>query len=1220
MKTVRKVTSLILSVAMLLAVCSVNICTAETDVTVTEMLFEDFEDGTFNFTPSSEGDATVTYEKFSDSPQYKNAVKFDITGSATLAGKEYLMNATDAFARNNEGADLYTEVSFDIAPSISNIRPMYVYMRNKDARKTLFTLKWQNQKFIISKNGSESEVCDYQDGQMMNVRVVAQLTDSEGATVDRITGVYINDVLVGANLYPIGFENVGTGKFDQLDMLIRNTAVGQNLSASLDNVRIVKYKSPDGVSPMASNKVALCKAIDTLYDFIKSNDDYIPEDEKEPLNDVLTDGTEMYKSSYATTSEVAEMVAEINETIDNCPVVLPEYKTVMFENFDDDEITYKKETGAAVLDSLFVDELNNKMYDKSLKFDLSDKVPAKEGEKTGFGYYIGASADIGSAFFRTSETDMMYCETEFDIVSFGTVETARPVYIYLQNSTANKNLAYISLDTGNIRTSTGKIGEYNDGEAMHFKIVYQFNDVEGNACRKVAGIYKDGELLASNIEVETDGADKFDRINIFAAVQYSDKTNVGCYFDNLCITKYSSANGISKSPVRDKAAVSLKKAYDKLTTAELDETEKAKLLQECDSLAGKYRSCYSKEDMLEVYTGAEYILNKLSFADTSDDIKLYTPVVTGDVYGSSVYVSADILSKSTRSNVYTAVLLMKKSEASVNGENVQAVINKLTLEADRKTSASAEFDLSGISKAERDKLFIKVLAFTIDSENKVSLIGSYDAVGGEAVFAEEAYTFSDGVNIYQVVENDGGSDVGHFVVTVNGNKEPDTLLIILKKDISLENFVKLTDSSEIKNSIEYITTEKTNKNGKTVFEKIPSGGTGSYTVIVSNDTVKNTTVKNFYDIGYITDMIAELYGTKTINTVDKYKDCLGIDTAVYRSATANELDIEKEIKILLSEKVYTEYDINQFGKALLNRLEAVNSFYEAKNVDSVELALSEYSEYITNYVKLKSLRNTATYIYNNRKSVKSIESLNTIFDDGNKDSGSGGTGGSTGGSSGSSGNGGKTNVTFGTAAVIPPEMSENTAPSVMQGYLNAYDDLDGYDWVEEAIINLSAKGYISGKGENKFAPGDNITREEFVKIAVLVFEIYNEGAETSFSDVKSSDWFYKYVASACEKEILNGVEEGVFGTGMNLTREDLAVIIYRLMQETNVSFTEDGEYIPFVDEEAFADYAKDAIVELAKSGVVNGIGNNEFAPKNLCTRAEATKMLYIAYKLREGVK
>lgn len=1214
----KRITSLFLSIAVLFTMCGVTFSVSAEDIQVTEMLYEDFEDDTYGFVPDVRGGAEISYDSVSNNSLYGHAVKMDLTNSS-LGDKQYNMNSKDAYVRNNDGANLYSEVSFDITPALNNLRPMYVYLKNAAANKNLLTLKWQYGKFIVIKDGAEREISTYQDGQMINVRVILQFTDSDGATVDKVNGIYVNDALISGDIYPFNFENQGTGKFDQISTLIAKRAEGQALSVTFDNVRIVKYQSPDGSSPMAENRNSLAASIGTLYSFIKTNDAYIDEADKTELNTVLDDAVSLCKSSYATTADVENMIQTVTDTIQNCHVVIPKYQTVLFENFDGD-LSYKEETGGNVLPRLIDTYLDGEMYHKSLKVDLSGKTPAAEGAKTGYWYSICASDEIDSAFYRNTESELMYAETEFDISPFGTLSTGRPLYVYLDNATANKNLAFVSFDSGNIRSNIGKIGTYEDGEKMHIKIVQQFNDTDGNTYEKVTAIYKNGELLAQGLNFESEGTGKYDRVRIFAAVQYSDKSEVGCYFDNLCITKYRSESGVSEAPPRMEAAANLNNAYEKLSKTEINEAKKAELKQKLDVLSESYAASNSKEDVTNVYTGAISVLNEIDFEEQSENIKMYAPVTIGTENNDSIYMYSDLFSKTSLDNVYTVAALLKKSDKLVSGEYVQGDVNKLEIAANGKAAVSAEFNLSDYDAAERENLIIKVFAFALNGENDVKLLGSYSVCGDNAEFSADKYIFGDDINVYQQLENNSSEEINKLIVTSKGDKSSDAMMIQLKKGITLAEFMAKESSDEIINSIEAINAETSDSNGRAAFEQIPAGGTGEYVVIAANSAKGKAVTKGFYETSYIDTVINALYSEKNAETVDTYKEFLGIEGSVYSAAVSNSLDIDKEVKALLNATTYTKYDINQFGKALLERLSAISSFYDAKNVDSVELALSEYSKYITNYGNLKNIRSTATYIYDNRKSIKSIDALNTVFDAAVKN---GSSNNSNTGGSGSGGGGGKggSNVSYGSDGILSPGMVGNDAnSSAMQEYLNAYDDLDGYDWVKEAIIALSTKGYISGKGDKKFAPGDNITREEFVKIAVLVFGIYNENATTDFADVKTSDWFYKYVASACENEIINGVEEGVFGTGRNLSREDLAVIIYRMMKKTNVNFTEDGEYIEFVDEGLFSDYAGDAIKELAKSGVVNGIGNNEFAPKNLCTRAEATKMLYVAYKLKEGAK
>ena len=65
---------------------------------------------------------------------------------------------------------------------------------------------------------------------------------------------------------------------------------------------------------------------------------------------------------------------------------------------------------------------------------------------------------------------------------------------------------------------------------------------------------------------------------------------------------------------------------------------------------------------------------------------------------------------------------------------------------------------------------------------------------------------------------------------------------------------------------------------------------------------------------------------------------------------------------------------------------------------------------------------------------------------------------------------------------------------------------------------------------------------------IKAFDLLEDSASASFDDVKDTEWYYPYVASAYKKGIINGVSDTNFGVALTLTREDMAVIIYRAMQ------------------------------------------------------------------------
>lgn len=179
----------------------------------------------------------------------------------------------------------------------------------------------------------------------------------------------------------------------------------------------------------------------------------------------------------------------------------------------------------------------------------------------------------------------------------------------------------------------------------------------------------------------------------------------------------------------------------------------------------------------------------------------------------------------------------------------------------------------------------------------------------------------------------------------------------------------------------------------------------------------------------------------------------------------------------------------------------------------------------------------------------------------------------------------------------------------------AFSDIGNVAWAEESIEYLAKKGVISGKGDGKYYPNDLVTREELVKIIVEAFDVMADG-NVDFSDVAKDSWSYGYIAKAYNAGIINGVGENAFSPKSNITRQDMAVIIYRVAKERGITgATRSG----FDDNADIADYAKDAVGVLYNAGIINGTGNNKYSPLDPVTRAQAAKVVYELLKSIGGV-
>ena len=169
-----------------------------------------------------------------------------------------------------------------------------------------------------------------------------------------------------------------------------------------------------------------------------------------------------------------------------------------------------------------------------------------------------------------------------------------------------------------------------------------------------------------------------------------------------------------------------------------------------------------------------------------------------------------------------------------------------------------------------------------------------------------------------------------------------------------------------------------------------------------------------------------------------------------------------------------------------------------------------------------------------------------------------------------------------------------------------FGDLEAADWAKESIAKLYVKGVVSGDGEN-FYPNRSVTRAEFTKMLVNSLGLLKNDVKCEFGDISEDSWEYIYVASAVESGIVTGDENGNFNGGSEISREDMCVMLYRAWQVRNGGEYENSE--SFADESQISSYAKDAVYAMRAFGIINGVGDNNFAPKTTATRAMAAKVI-----------
>lgn len=221
----------------------------------------------------------------------------------------------------------------------------------------------------------------------------------------------------------------------------------------------------------------------------------------------------------------------------------------------------------------------------------------------------------------------------------------------------------------------------------------------------------------------------------------------------------------------------------------------------------------------------------------------------------------------------------------------------------------------------------------------------------------------------------------------------------------------------------------------------------------------------------------------------------------------------------------------------------------------------------------------------------------------------GGNGGGTGGNSGSGGTGG--NKLSGTSVVIGgaggTTAGENSPSASTPA--TSFSDISSVPWAAQYIEELAKRGIVSGMGDGKYAPESPVTREQLVKMVVEGLGIKEDNTETGFADVSPDSWYASYIAAAVKHGIINGISNTDFGVSDNISRQDMCVILYRVIKIAKIELTENAASNEFADSISISPYAVDAVNCLKTLGIVDGMGNNTFMPKEAVTRAQMAKVL-----------
>ncbi len=186
-------------------------------------------------------------------------------------------------------------------------------------------------------------------------------------------------------------------------------------------------------------------------------------------------------------------------------------------------------------------------------------------------------------------------------------------------------------------------------------------------------------------------------------------------------------------------------------------------------------------------------------------------------------------------------------------------------------------------------------------------------------------------------------------------------------------------------------------------------------------------------------------------------------------------------------------------------------------------------------------------------------------------------------------------------ATLPVDKEEETSASV------TYVDVNKNNWFYESVKYVSENGLMSGMGDGEFAPNAKLTRAMLV-VVLHRLEGTPDGDKSNFTDIEKDSWYEDAVSWAAKEGIVNGMGDGTFAPNANITREQIATILYKFALKKDLAMA-GATAILAPDADKISSWAKEGMGWAIGNGLIKGKDDGMLDPTGEATRAEIATIL-----------
>ncbi len=177
-----------------------------------------------------------------------------------------------------------------------------------------------------------------------------------------------------------------------------------------------------------------------------------------------------------------------------------------------------------------------------------------------------------------------------------------------------------------------------------------------------------------------------------------------------------------------------------------------------------------------------------------------------------------------------------------------------------------------------------------------------------------------------------------------------------------------------------------------------------------------------------------------------------------------------------------------------------------------------------------------------------------------------------------------------------------------------FTDVSATGWYHNAVDFMLENGYMNGISKTLFDVEGKLTRAQLVTILYRIAGEPETTGECPFTDIAADQWYTQAVTWAAENGIVNGMDETTFAPNLYITREQIAVILYRYSEAEAV---EEDALAAFPDAEKVSDYAVEAMNWAVAVGLING-SDGKLLPGETATRAQIATIMMRFLRSEQG--